>query len=83
MAKATCQGTPICPQIVIAKIAFRPIPGANAIGYLATTPISTVANAEARHVAQTRARMISIFSPSDIPGVSNADLSMVGFTNTM
>jgi hypothetical protein len=50
MPRPVCQGTPIPTQIVKAKKALSPIPGASATGKLATSPISRVAKALARTV---------------------------------
>ena len=57
---ATCQEYPITPQTVMAKKRFRPIPGARAMGYLASSPISSVARALEIHVA-------TITAPLSIP----------------
>ena len=48
--RATCQLYPISPTTVYVKKALRPMPGANATGQLARTPIAKQATAAAKHV---------------------------------
>lgn len=49
--KPTFQGMPIVKTTVNAKNAFNPIPGANAIGYLAIRPINNEPTNAAKAVA--------------------------------
>ena len=70
--RATSQGAPRALQMLKAKKALRPIPGANATGYRAQRPITAVARAEARQVAVKT-------SPRGMP----ASARMAGFTAVM
>jgi len=70
--RAVSQGMPIPNTTEYVKKAFNPIPGAKAIGYLATTPIMIVPIAAASAVATKTA-------PVSIPVGS----STLGFTNKM
>ena len=53
--KATLQGIPTPARATVAKKAFKPIPGASAIGKLATNPIAIVTKPAATAVAKNTA----------------------------
>jgi len=53
--RATCQEYPMIPQTMMAKKTLCPIPGANAMGYLANNPIRSVAIALDTQVANITA----------------------------
>ena len=62
--KAVCHGMPHAPATVKAKKAFRPIPGAKAIGKFANNPINNVPTIAANTVATNTA-------PLSIPAIAS------------
>ena len=76
--KPTCQGIPMVNTTVNAKNAFNPIPGANAIGYLAISPMNSEPTNAANAVA-TKMAPWSIFISSDTP-LTPAKLKTCGLT---